>query len=52
VDSLPEWRAAIERLRDPAERDRMGRAARAHVEAEFSLKAWAPRMVRYLKACQ
>ncbi|MEX2015734.1 MAG: glycosyltransferase family 4 protein [Candidatus Hydrogenedentales bacterium] len=48
ADSPAQWRAAFERLRDPAERRRMGEAARAAVEFRFSLKRAAPRMADLL----
>jgi hypothetical protein len=41
-----EWVEAIRRLAgDPALRHRMGRAARATLEANYSVKAWAPAFV-------
>jgi len=50
ADSPDEWMAAIERLRDPAERARMGEAAREKVVREFSLAAWTPRLVEALES--
>lgn len=49
ADSLDEWRAAIERLRDPAERTRMGEAARESVVRNFSLSTWTPRLLDALE---
>lgn len=49
ADTEADWRAAIEQLRDPAERQRMGEAARARAEEVYSLKVWAPRMLRLLR---
>jgi len=45
-----DWSEAIEALRDPALRVRMGEAARAHIEAEFSLRVWAPRLAEAIEA--
>ncbi len=44
-----EWRAALEALRDPALRQRMGQAARATVEAHFSLRNAAPALAGHLE---
>lgn len=44
-----EWREALEALRDPGLRQRMGDAARATVEAEFSLRVAAPALAGYLE---
>lgn len=44
------WRTAIARLRDPAERVRMGAAARARVEEAYSLRDWAPRLADLLES--
>lgn len=49
ADSPDEWMAAIERLRDPAERARMGEAAREKVVRDFSLATWTPRLVEALE---
>ncbi len=49
VDSLDEWRAAIQRLRDPSERVRMGEAARDKVVRDFSLTTWTPRLLDALE---
>lgn len=46
ADSMEQWREAIDQLRDPALRARMGAAARARVEERYSLKLWAPKMVQ------
>lgn len=48
---LPEqWRAAIECLRDPATRVRLGDAGRETVEARYSLKSAAPKLVQLLES--
>ena len=44
ADSPAEWRDALERLRDPALRRRLGQAARATVEERFALRVAAPRL--------
>lgn len=49
ADTEAEWREAIERLRDPGERARMGAAARTRVEECYSLQVWAPRMDSILR---
>lgn len=49
ADTPDEWRAALARLRDPQERDRMGAAARATVEAQYALNVAAPRLVQLLR---
>ena len=49
ADSPEEWREAIERLRNPALRRRLGEAGRATVEKEFALERWAPRLCRLLE---
>jgi glycosyltransferase involved in cell wall biosynthesis len=45
-----DWRDAIEALRDPVLRARLGAAARATVEERYSLKVWAPRLRELLEA--
>ena len=50
ADTPDEWREAIEALRDPALRQRLGEAGRARVERHFSLDAWAPRMAELIEA--
>lgn len=50
ADSPGQWRDAIERLRGPAERRRMGEAARATVEEAYSLDKAAPRMAAELES--
>jgi len=45
-----DWRDALEALRDPALRARLGEAARATVEERYSLKVWAPRLLELLEA--
>ena len=50
ADSPEEWREAIERLRDPELRRRLGEAGRATVEKDYSLRVWAPRMGEELEA--
>lgn len=49
ADSDQEWSAAFEQLRDPDERKRLGDAGRATVEAEYSLKALAPKYIEVLE---
>ncbi len=44
-----EWQAAIERLREPGLRNRIGEAARATVEERYSLRAAAPRLLAWLR---
>ena len=48
ADSPDEWVAALERLRDPVERRRMGDAARDAVELRYALKKTAPRLAALL----
>lgn len=48
--SSEEWAAALERLRDPALRRRLGQAGRETVEARYSLKAAAPRLLQLLES--
>jgi len=50
ADSPEEWHQAIEALREPGARQRMGQAARRTVEEQFSLKGAAPRMRAILEA--
>lgn len=50
ADSPEEWRAAIERLRDPAVRARLGDAGRAAVEQRYALKTAAPRLADLLES--
>lgn len=50
ADSPEEWRAAIEWLRDPAARTKIGDAGRATVEAHFSLKLAAPKLAQLLES--
>lgn len=49
ADSLEDWRSALERLRDPELRGRLGKAARAFVEEHYSLKQAAPRLLQLLE---
>lgn len=50
ADSPQEWLAALRRLRDePALRARMGRCGRAAVEARYSLRVAAPRLLAFLR---
>lgn len=43
ADSVEEWRDRLEQLiRDPELRERMGRAARRHIEAQYSITAFYP----------
>ena len=44
ADTPEEWRDALERLRDPALRKRLGQAGRTTVEERYSLGWAAPRM--------
>lgn len=50
ADLAEEWRAAIERLRDPAARARLGDAGRATVETRYSLKSAAPKLAQLLES--
>jgi glycosyltransferase involved in cell wall biosynthesis len=50
ADSPREWHDALERLRDPALRGRMGAAARAFVEERYALKPAAGRMAELLES--
>jgi glycosyltransferase involved in cell wall biosynthesis len=50
ANSAEEWREALEVLRDPALRARLGEAARATVESAYSLRLAAPRFARLLEA--
>jgi glycosyltransferase involved in cell wall biosynthesis len=50
ADSPDEWRAAVEWLRDPALRARLGSTGRAAVESQFSLKIAAPRLAQLLES--
>jgi glycosyltransferase involved in cell wall biosynthesis len=50
ADSPDEWHAALERLRDPALRRRLGEAARATVEEHFSLERAAPQFADLLES--
>lgn len=49
ADSREQWREALERLRDPELRQRLGEAGRAMVERQFSLRVAAPRMLELLR---
>jgi len=49
AETADEWRMAIETLRDPALRRRLGEAARATVEAHFSLRNAAPMLAHHLE---
>ncbi len=50
ADTPDEWRSAIDRLRDPMERQRLGRAGRATVESRFSLNTTAPLLADHLRS--
>jgi glycosyltransferase involved in cell wall biosynthesis len=50
ADSVSEWRDALEQLRDPELRGRIGRAGRATVEQRFALRDAGPRLVELLEA--
>ena len=45
-----EWREALAAMRDPALRRRLGEAARATMEEQFSLRTAAPRLADLLEA--
>jgi glycosyltransferase involved in cell wall biosynthesis len=49
ADTRDEWADALERLRDPEERKRIGKAGRETVVREFSLKSAAPLYAGLLK---
>lgn len=49
ADSSDAWRDGLAELRDPARRKQMGEAARATVEAKYSLKVAAPQLLRLLE---
>ena len=49
ADSVEEWREALDAMRDPALRNRLGNSARATVEARFSVATAAPRLRHYLE---
>lgn len=49
ADSPDEWREALEQLRNPSLRRRLGDAGRATVEAKFSLQNAAPRLQHLLE---
>lgn len=50
ADSPAEWTIALERLRDPKLRKRLGDAARQMVEERYSLKVAAPKLRAHLEA--
>lgn len=50
ADTAGEWRDALEALRDPALRARLGAAARATVEERFALAVAAPQLRAHLEA--
>jgi glycosyltransferase involved in cell wall biosynthesis len=50
ADSPDDWSSALERLRDPALRARLGSAGRRTVEERFSLRVAAPRLYRLLES--
>lgn len=50
ADSPEAWRAALERLRDPSLRQRLGAAGRALVEEHYSLDKAAPRLLALLES--
>ena len=52
ANSHDEWCSAIERLRDPALRRRIGDAGRRTVEERFSLRVAAPRLKRLLESVE
>ncbi len=50
ADSPAEWNEALERLRDPGLRAKLGEAARETVEKRYSLASAAPRMHELLES--
>ncbi len=50
AESAGEWRAALDRLRDPGLRQRLGDAGRATVVEGYSLEKAAPRMLALLES--
>ena len=50
ADSPTEWRNALDQLRDPEERKRLGKAARTTVEARYSLDTAAPALAAHLRS--
>ena len=50
ADSPAEWKNALERLRDPGLRAKLGEAARETVEGRYSLASAAPRMHELLES--
>ena len=50
ADSPAEWKHALERLRDPGLRAKLGEAARETVETGYSLSSAAPRMHALLES--
>jgi glycosyltransferase involved in cell wall biosynthesis len=50
ADTPDEWHKAINLMRDPVLRERIGAAARATVEKRFSLRVAAPKLQHYLEA--
>ncbi len=50
ADTPTEWRDAIEQVRDPQERKRLGDAGRATVEARYSLNVAAPALAGHLRS--
>jgi glycosyltransferase involved in cell wall biosynthesis len=49
AETLDEWHAALERLRDPALRRRLGEAGRRTVEEKYSLRVAAPQLLSILE---
>lgn len=50
ADTADEWASAVERLRDPAFRARLGAAGRETIVKRYSLKAAAPRLLDLLES--
>lgn len=50
ADSIEDWRAALESLRDPGTRARLGAAARTSVVEMYSLNNAAPRLLELLES--
>ncbi len=50
ADSPAEWKNALERLRDPGLRTKLGEAARETIETRYSLASAAPRMYELLES--
>jgi hypothetical protein len=50
VDTPGEWAEAVVRLAEnPALRQRMGAAARLHVESDYNVRCWGPKVAKLLR---